>query len=182
MSKSEMLLPFDEELICDLIKLGFPPRKIAGMMEHQLMYLFENCFEYGNDGLEEAMNEDYVQEFVEKHFPSIAAEWERQTAETQPQPVNLPLVWKELTIPHNTAVRMIYRGNQHYASVKNGKIEDETGRYTPSEWASKVADGTVRNAWRDIWFKKPMEQEWKPAQALRDEAQRKRGSAFPAES
>jgi hypothetical protein len=42
---------------------------------------------------------------------------------------------------------------------------------SPSEWASKVAGGTSRNAWRDLWFKEPLSKTWVPAQLVRDQAQ-----------
>ena len=65
---------------------------------------------------------------------------------------------------------MHYGAEDHYAEVKNGRIVDETGRYSPSEWASKIAGGTSRNAWRDLWFKEPLARTWVPAQLLRDQA------------
>lgn len=82
----------------------------------------------------------------------------------------LPLVWKEVTVAAGSEVRMTYGGNQHYAKVRGGKIVDDDGAYSPSEWASKVAGGTSRNAWRDLWFKQPFASSWVPAQMLRDQA------------
>jgi hypothetical protein len=64
---------------------------------------------------------------------------------------------------------MAFGHDHHYAKVKGGKIVDDDGSYSPSEWASKVAGGTSRNAWRDLWFKEPLSKNWVPAQLLRDQ-------------
>ncbi|AZO72165.1 hypothetical protein [Mesorhizobium sp. M1D.F.Ca.ET.043.01.1.1] len=80
---------------------------------------------------------------------------------------NKPLVWKEVTIPQGSEVRMAYGADHHYAKIQGGKIVDASGEYSPSEWASKVAGGTSRNAWRDLWFRLPLTKDWVPAQTLR---------------
>ena len=97
-------------------------------------------------------------EFAELYFPEVAAEWLKEDVEahTSRRKEAQPLVWKEITVQHGSAVRMPYGGKHHYAEIKNGRIVDESGSYSPSEWASKVAGGTSRNAWRDLWFKEPM--------------------------
>jgi hypothetical protein len=79
-----------------------------------------------------------------------------------------PLVWKEITIRAGSDVRMMYGGISHFAKAQNGKIVDETGEYSPSEWASKVANGTARNAWRDLWFREPGAA-WVRAETLREQ-------------
>ena len=75
-----------------------------------------------------------------------------------------------MNIVPSTDVRMAYGGTHHYAKVTNGRIVDADGDYSPSEWASKVAGGTSRNAWRDLWFREPTSKHWVPAQLLRDQA------------
>ena len=111
-------------------------------------------------------------EFAELYFPEVAAEWLKEDVEahTSRRKEAQPLVWKEITVQHGSAVRMPYGGKHHYAEIKNGRIVDESGSYSPSEWASKVAGGTSRNAWRDLWFKEPMAKAWVPAQLLREQA------------
>jgi hypothetical protein len=84
-----------------------------------------------------------------------------------------PLVWKEVTILSGSEVRMFYNGTHHYAAIKGGKIVDHDTEYSPSEWASKIAGGTSRNAWRDLWFKEALSKTWVPAQLLRNQAQEK---------
>ena len=83
------------------------------------------------------------------------------------------LIWNEITLPSGTDVRMSYRGKEFYAEVSGSKIIDQDGQYSPGNWANKVANDTSRNAWRDIWFRKPAEQSWVLADDLRRIARRR---------
>lgn len=85
------------------------------------------------------------------------------------------LIWKEISVPEGTEVRMSYGGKSHFARIQGGKIVDQEGEFSPSEWASKVAGGTSRNAWRDLFFKKAGEKSWTAASQLRHKA-RARGA------
>jgi hypothetical protein len=71
-----------------------------------------------------------------------------------------PLIWKSLTVPHGTEVRMNYYGKDHFARVENGAVVDEAGSFSPAEWCRKVANGTQRNAWRDLWLRFPGERDF----------------------
>jgi hypothetical protein len=112
---------------------------------------------------------EHFWEFAETHFPEEAACIAKELDE-KPAITFKPLVWKEVTIDNGTEVRMQYGGNTYYAKVKSGKITDDDGSYSPSEWASKIAGGTSRNAWRDLWFKEILAKTWVPATLLRAQA------------
>jgi hypothetical protein len=60
--------------------------------------------------------------------------------------------WQTLFLPNGTRLRMIYQGEQHFAEVQHRKIVYEGKNYSPSKWASVIANNTARNAWRDIWI------------------------------
>lgn len=90
------------------------------------------------------------------------------------------LIWKELTVPHGSAVRMSYRGIDRAARVINGAIDDAGERYSPSEWASLIAEGTQRNAWRDLYFLFPNAKNWSAASALRAEQRARIKAALAA--
>ena len=64
---------------------------------------------------------------------------------------------------------MTYGGGQHYALIKDGRIVDGDGAFSPSSWTAKITS-TARNAWRDLWFKVPGNKDWVPAEALRQRA------------
>jgi hypothetical protein len=118
---------------------------------------------------------DRLEEAAALFVPELAEQWrqEDETGATQQRLADSqPLVWKEVTVAVGSKVRMAYGGTHHYATVKRGHIvEDGDNReYSPSEWASKVAGGTSRNAWRDLWFREPLSKIWVPAQLLREQA------------
>ena len=80
--------------------------------------------------------------------------------------------WKELDLPNGSHLYMEYKKKKHYATVRFEKIVYEGESFSPAELARKIADGTTRNAWRDIYIKRPGEKEWKLADVLRKQASR----------
>ncbi|MBN9336009.1 hypothetical protein [Devosia sp.] len=83
----------------------------------------------------------------------------------------IPLVWKGLNFPEGTEVRMSYGGSDYFAKVMNGKVVDRDGSFSPSEWASKIAQGTSRNAWRDLWLRLPGAPNWVQATQFRSRSE-----------
>ncbi len=75
-------------------------------------------------------------------------------------------VWKHLFLPHGTVVRMKYQGQFHYAKIEGDHLVFDGQPTTPSEFANRVT-GTSRNAWRDLWIKRPTDQDYNLADTLR---------------
>lgn len=80
--------------------------------------------------------------------------------------------WAPLFLPNGTAIRMEYKREAVYAAVKSGKIHFKHNTYSPSELARAIAvgekgQGTNRNAWRDLYIKRPGDAEWGLADELR---------------
>ena len=75
--------------------------------------------------------------------------------------------WGPLFLPNGTFVRMEYKRDVYRAIVKFDRIVYQEQNYTPSELASKVAAGTSRNAWRDLYIKRPSDSNWCLADELR---------------
>lgn len=124
--------------------------------------------------------------FPEIYHPDIVARWDDDAAtvdlETAAGPAKRsPLVWKEVTVPAGSEIRMQYRGAYHTARIANGKIVDVDGQFSPSEWASKVAAGTNGNAWRDLYFRLPGKGVWMAAEVLREDARKGRPNLSQAE-
>ena len=162
-------IAFPRDLYNDLIRLsadGFPePEALAvDLIERWI------CDSLESDP-EERWGDNYM-EVAEKYAPDLYNKWldEDNDSVKARQADALPLIWKEVTISSGSEVRMAYGDGHHLAKVKGGKIVDDDGTFSPSEWASKVAGGTSRNAWRDLWFKEPYGKAWVPAQLLRDQA------------
>jgi hypothetical protein len=77
--------------------------------------------------------------------------------------------WKNVFLPSGTELRMQYKGDYYYAKVEGDSVMYNGRSITPSVLANTVANGS-RNAWRDIWVKRPGpngDTEWKLADDIR---------------
>jgi len=78
--------------------------------------------------------------------------------------------WKykdaSLFLPHGSEIRMRYKGRTYYAKVDGDQIMYEGKPITPATLANTVA-GSSRNAWRDLWVKRPADAIWLLADQLR---------------
>lgn len=161
-------IPVPRRLNNNLVRLTdgqMDASKLAGdLIEEWIVYSLD-------DGIHDLFG-DRAMEAAEIYAPHLAKQWleKDKLALSKYEKKNKPLVWKELSLRPGTEVRMTYDGVQHYAAVKEGFIEDDDGAFSPSQWASKVADGTTRNAWRDLWFKEPFAKTWVPAEMMRSQA------------
>ena len=63
---------------------------------------------------------------------------------------------------------MHYKGKDYHAQVEENQIIYERKSMTPSELANHIANGTSRNAWRDLYIKFPGDEGWRLAQDLRE--------------
>ena len=61
---------------------------------------------------------------------------------------------------------MQYRGKYFYAQVDGDQVVFDGEPITPSALANKITMSS-RNAWRDLWIKRPKDDDWKLAQDLR---------------
>jgi hypothetical protein len=77
--------------------------------------------------------------------------------------------WKSLLLPPGTKVRMKYKGVTYHASVEGDDFVRDGRKTTPSEFANAIAGGTARNAWRDLWIKRPSDRDFHLADVLRRE-------------
>ena len=78
--------------------------------------------------------------------------------------------WKTLLLPPGTQIRMKYKGQVFHAEVIGDNFVQNGKRTTPSEFANRNADGTARNAWRDLWIKRPKDRDFQLADTLRRDA------------
>lgn len=83
---------------------------------------------------------------------------------------NLGYQWKSLFLAAGTEVRMQYKGEWYYAKVEGDKLVYEDEPITPGRLANTIA-GSSRNAWRDLWIKRPGDTEWMLSDDCRGEAQ-----------
>lgn len=163
MPKSEIYIPFPRTLYDDIIRFSEGRLDPVNLASEQVFDLLERNL----GDLTDQWFGDNLYEFARRHFPDYAAEIKKAQKTVK---ANDPLIWKEITIPHGSQVRMFYKDKNYFAKVENGKIVDPDGAFSPSKWVNKIANNTARNAWRDIWFKSTLEKEWYPATLLRQHA------------
>jgi hypothetical protein len=77
--------------------------------------------------------------------------------------------WKDLFLPENTEVRMQYKGRYYYAKVEGDQLMYEGAAITPGSLANTIANSS-RNAWRDLWVRRPNDPQWRLAADCRNEA------------
>jgi hypothetical protein len=75
--------------------------------------------------------------------------------------------WKSLLLPPGTQVRMKYKGAVHHASIEGDDLIYKNKKTTPSEFANSIAENTARNAWRDLWIKRPSDRDFRLADEIR---------------
>lgn len=124
-------------------------------------------------GMDRVMGGDELQNLFSDEAEDFAEKWlgDYNTPNfDRPEEPRTPLQWGRLQIAHGTEVRMLYRKDYHFAKVVNGRIVDSAGRFTPSEWASHIANNTSRNAWRDIEFRTAGSSTWILADVMRRSA------------
>jgi hypothetical protein len=74
--------------------------------------------------------------------------------------------WKALFLPDGTEVRMQYKGAYKYAKVEGDQLIFEDKATSPGALVNTITSSS-RNAWRDLWIKRPADTEWTLALDLR---------------
>jgi hypothetical protein len=74
--------------------------------------------------------------------------------------------WKSVFLPAGSIVRIKYEGAFVYAKVEGDYLIYNGERVSPNQFALKVT-GTARDAWRDLWVKKPTDADYRLADNLR---------------
>lgn len=91
--------------------------------------------------------------------------------------------WKMLFLPEGTCLQSWSYGEHNYARVVGDEIIHDGRSVTPNQFARSFAR-TQRNAWRDLYVKRPGDKNWQLASRLRkqlleDEAQEASGKTQP---
>lgn len=74
--------------------------------------------------------------------------------------------WKSVFLPSGTVLRIRYNSEYHYATVDGDKLMYDGESVSPNKFAMKVAD-CARDAWRDVWVKRPGDLDFVVANILR---------------
>ncbi|NEJ85359.1 hypothetical protein GR223_05255 [Rhizobium leguminosarum] len=77
-------------------------------------------------------------------------------------------LWNPLFLPNGTELRMSYKGKVSYAQIRDDLPTMDGEKFgSISQWVKAVAAGTSRNAWLDVWVRRPGEREYRLANGLR---------------
>jgi hypothetical protein len=74
--------------------------------------------------------------------------------------------WKKVFLPSGTVLRIRYNSDYHYAKVEGDKLIYSGAAVSPNQFAQRVA-GCARDAWRDVWVKRPSDSDFVVANSLR---------------
>lgn len=146
-------VPIDQEIIHQMLLRGGPETNLSSWIEEILWnYL-------GDTEDNEGWREEYY-EFLDRRRGESGFIDKYGDA-------NKGYRWQEIDLPNGTQLYMEYKKQKHYAAVKFEKIIYDDKSYSPAELARKIASGTIRNAWRDIYIKRPGDSKWILADVLR---------------
>ncbi|MQA23761.1 hypothetical protein GEV01_30015 [Rugamonas sp. FT103W] len=87
--------------------------------------------------------------------------------------------WKTLFLPEGTILKSWSYGENNYARVEGDKIIHNGHAVSPNQFAQSFARST-RNAWQDLFIRRPGDKNFKIACRLRDELAAAAKAAAPA--
>jgi hypothetical protein len=74
--------------------------------------------------------------------------------------------WKDLFLPDGTDLRLRYKGVDYHARVDGDRIMYAGGAVSPRAWCMMVT-GSSRNAWREVWIRRSVNEYWTRARTWR---------------
>lgn len=148
-------VPISADLIAQIILRSNGRADVASMVEHSLETFLDRT--RGDPDI-----------WSEEHAEQVALEEDDDEAKKVGD-LNRGYLWSGVFLPNGTTLRIEYKGEYHFADVRHQTIVYEGEACSPSQFASRAAGNTSRNAWRDIWLRYPGTAGWEFA----DEARRK---------
>lgn len=76
--------------------------------------------------------------------------------------------WKCLFLAHGSELRVYHNERYHYAEVDRDVLTYQGRPVSPRQFVLAVM-GEARNAWRELWVRRPSDARWKMASVLRRE-------------
>ncbi|MTW05121.1 hypothetical protein GM668_23890 [Duganella ginsengisoli] len=93
-------------------------------------------------------------------------------------PVMRGYQWKMLFLPEGTCLRSWSYGEHNYARVVGDEIIHEGRAVTPNQFARSFAR-TERNAWHDLYIRRPEDKNWQLASVIRTQLLAERAQRIP---
>lgn len=150
-------VPIPAELYNELVlRVGSPEKDVTGFIE----YAVEN---YLNRTDDDGWSDAYY-DWKDKVFSTT------ELTEKYGDPQKGYSWGNVLFLPNGTKVSMKYQGKNYHAEIIHEQLIYEDKPCSPSKWARKIAKNTSRNAWRDLWIRRPSDAKWYLADELRRKA------------
>lgn len=146
---TKIAIPINSQLIGEMFLRGGPKSNISDWIENIIESYLDRTADDG--GWEDAYYDYIVNENSNEEFGDPRDGYR----------------WGSLFLPNGTKIYMIYKNEKSQAVVKFSKIYFNNETYSPSQFAKAVASNTIRNAWRDLYIKRPQDIEWTLADSLR---------------
>ena len=87
-----------------------------------------------------------------------------------PEKLNKGYSWKSLFLPQGSQLRISCGLGYSYAEVQGDQLIFDGEPTSPNQFAMKAGGGSPRDAWRDLWVKRPGDKEFLCANSFRDPA------------
>jgi len=145
---NKIAIPIKSDIIGELFLRSGLKIDVSGLIEDIIMDYLERT--EGDDG----WKEEYY-EYIEKQREHEDFGDPREGYQ-----------WKQLYLPNGTKIYMTFNQKKHCALIKHGEFHFNDKTDSPAQFANSVA-GHSRNAWRDLYVKRPKDTEWVLADRLR---------------
>ena len=150
---SKVCIPIDAEMYAEFILRSGKNVDVASFIENIVQ-----------DYLDRTKGDADI--WSDKHAEKFHAQLDEDFEKTYGDPEGF-YQWDDLFLWNGTKIRMRYKGKNYFAVVRDDEINFEEEAYTPSRLAREIANGTNRNAWKDLWIKKRGSSQWVLADDLR---------------
>ena len=145
-------VPLDVELYAELVRRS-GKADVSYLIEHSVETFLDRT-----KGDPHVWPAEYIDKFAEDEAEAFREEYGDPKRGYQ---------WNALPLPNGTKIRMSYGGQDSYAEVRHERLRWGEETMSPSQFASRVAGGTSRNAWRDLYVQFPGDASWELADSLR---------------
>jgi len=151
---SHLSVPVSADLVSEIILRSNGRADVAAMVEHSLQTFLDRT-------------RGDAEIWSEEHADRVTQEDEDDLINAVGDPTR-GYNWSGVFLPNGTRLRVEYKGDLMFADVRHQNIVFRDEVCSPSQFVSRAANNTSRNAWRDVWIQYPETSKW----VFADEARR----------
>ena len=145
-------VPLHVELYADLVRRS-GEADVSGFIEHSVESFLERT-----EGDPHVWPAEYIDRLADEEDAAFHERYGDRSRGYQ---------WQTVFLPNGTNIRMSYGGQDFHAEIRHSGLLFQDERMSPSQFASRVANNTSRNAWRDLYVQFPGRASWELANVLR---------------